>query len=169
MRAPLKAAPVAPVSRGQSLQILVVSFDGIEAEGFVIALDLKGVACSTGAACSSGSIEPSHVLAAIGKTKEQARSSIRFSFGRYSAPEDIDYALEMLPGVATRLRAMSPNWEKAFSKEAVSHERSAISCQLSAISAASSDEQVVSREDRVARDSRLVTHDSLHPRLKADS
>ena len=146
-----------------------ISFDCIEGEGFVIALDLIGVACSTGAACSSGSIEPSHVLAAIGRTKEQARSSIRFSFGRYSAPEDIDYALEMLPGVATRLRTMSPNWEKAFSKEAVSHERSAISCQLSAISAASSDERVVSREDRVARDSRLVTHDSLHRRLKADS
>jgi cysteine desulfurase len=104
-----------------------ISFDCIQGEGFVIALDLRGVACSTGAACSSGSIEPSHVLAAIGKTKEQARSSIRFSFGRYSLPEDVDCALAILPGVAARLRAMSPNWENAFSH------------QLSAINAASSE------------------------------
>jgi cysteine desulfurase len=101
-----------------------ISFDCIEGEGFVMALDLRGVACSTGAACSSGSIEPSHVLMAIGRTKEQVRSSIRFSFGRYSAPEDVDYALAILPGIATRLRAMSPNWEEAFRKEAVSHQLS---------------------------------------------
>jgi len=106
-----------------------ISFEGIEGEGFVIALDLRGVACSTGAACSSGSIEPSHVLAAIGKRKEQARSSIRFSFGRYSTEEDVDCALAVLPGVARRLRAMSPNW-----KGAVSHQRSAISYQPSAVS-----------------------------------
>jgi cysteine desulfurase len=99
-----------------------ISFDCIEGEGFVIALDLRGVACSTGAACSSGSIEPSHVLAAIGKTKEQARSSVRFSFGRYSAPEDVDWTLAILPGIARRLRAMSPNW-----KEAVCHDLSGIS------------------------------------------
>jgi cysteine desulfurase len=104
-----------------------ISFDCIQGEGFVIALDLRGVACSTGAACSSGSIEPSHVLAAIGKTKEEARSSIRFSFGRYSLPEDVDCALAILPGVAARLRAMSPNWENDFSH------------QLSAINAASSE------------------------------
>jgi cysteine desulfurase len=104
-----------------------ISFDCIEGEGFVIALDLRGVACSTGAACSSGSIEPSHVLAAVGKTKEEARSSIRFSFGRYSLPEDVDCALAILPGVAARLRAMSPNWGNAFRKEAVSYQLSAIS------------------------------------------
>jgi cysteine desulfurase len=92
-----------------------ISFDCIEGEGFVIALDLRGVACSTGAACSSGSIEPSHVLAAIGKTKEEARSSIRFSFGRYNAPEDVDYALDVLPEVAARLRAISRNWGKELS------------------------------------------------------
>jgi cysteine desulfurase len=94
-----------------------ISFDCIEGEGFVIALDLKGLACSTGAACSSGSIEPSHVLAAIGKTKEQARSSIRFSFGRYSAPEDVDCALVTVPDAAARLRSMSPHWENAFSHQ----------------------------------------------------
>jgi cysteine desulfurase len=94
-----------------------VSFDGIQGEGFVIALDLRGVACSTGAACSSGSIEPSHVLAAIGKTKEQARSSVRFSLGRYSMPRDVDCTLAVLPEVAARLRARS---YKAFNHEAVS-------------------------------------------------
>jgi cysteine desulfurase len=94
-----------------------ISFDGIEGEGFVIALDLRGVACSTGAACSSGSIEPSHVLAAIGKTKEQARSSIRFSFGRYSAVEDVDCTLAILPDIARRLRAMSPKWKVGISSQ----------------------------------------------------
>jgi cysteine desulfurase len=107
-----------------------ISFEGIEGEGLVIALDLRGVACSTGAACSSGSIEPSHVLTALGKTREQARSSLRFSFGRYSAPEDVDYTLAVLPEVVERLRALSPNGKEAVRKEAVSH-------QLSAISAAS--------------------------------
>jgi len=104
-----------------------ITFGGIEGEGFVIALDLGGVACSTGAACSSGSIEPSHVLAAIGKTKEQVRSSVRFSFGRYSTPEDVGCALGILPGVAARLRAMSPNRREAVGREAVSHQLSAIS------------------------------------------
>lgn len=89
-----------------------LSFECIEGEGFVIALDLRGVACSTGAACSSGSIEPSHVLAAIGKSREQARSSIRFSLGRYNTPEDIDYALEVVPEVAERLRSYSPRYRR---------------------------------------------------------
>jgi cysteine desulfurase len=87
-------------------------FDYIEGEGFVIAMDLKGIACSTGAACSSGSLEPSHVLAAIGLTPEQARSSIRFSLSRYNTPEEIEYTLEVLPAVAERLRAVSPHYKK---------------------------------------------------------
>jgi cysteine desulfurase len=99
-----------------------INFDGIQGEGFVMALDLRGVACSTGAACSSGSVEPSHVLTAIGKTRGQAESSIRFSFGRYSTPEDVDYTLAVLPEVAERLRALTPNWQ-----EAISHQLSAVS------------------------------------------
>ena len=87
-----------------------VSFEYIEGEGFVIAMDLRGVACSTGAACSSGSLEPSHVLSAIGMTPEQARSSIRFSLGRFNASEDIDYALEVLPAIVEHLRALSPHY-----------------------------------------------------------
>ncbi len=86
-------------------------FDYIEGEGLVIAMDLRGVACSTGAACSSGSVEPSHVLSAIGLKPEQARSSIRFSLGRFNTPEDIDTTLEVLPAVAERLRAVSPHYK----------------------------------------------------------
>ncbi len=89
-----------------------MSFDYIEGEGFVIASDLRGVACSTGAACSSGSLEPSHVLAAIGKTTEQARSSIRFSLGRFNTAEDVDYTLDVLPEVVEHLRAISPHYNK---------------------------------------------------------
>ena len=100
-----------------------LSFAHIEGEGFVIAMDLRGVACSTGAACSSGSVEPSHVLSAIGRTSEQARSSIRFSLGRFTTAEDIDTALEIIPAVAERLRSVSPHYRK----EAVSHQLSAVS------------------------------------------
>ena len=85
-------------------------FDYVEGEGFVIAMDLRGVACSTGAACSSGSVEVSHVLSALGRTPEQARSSIRLSLGRYNTAEDIDATLAILPTVVERLRAVSPRW-----------------------------------------------------------
>jgi len=88
-------------------------FEYIEGEGFVIAMDLRGIACSTGAACSSGSIEPSHVLSALGRTPEQARSSIRFSLGRYTTAEDIDATLATLPAVVERLRAVSPHYKPA--------------------------------------------------------
>lgn len=91
-----------------------IRFDYIEGEGFVIAMDLRGVAVSTGAACSSGSVEPSHVLSAIGLSHDQARSSIRFSLGRFNTAEDVDYALEVIPAVAERLRAVSPHYRKAL-------------------------------------------------------
>jgi cysteine desulfurase len=87
-----------------------IAFDCVEGEGFVIAMDLEGVACSTGAACSSGSVEPSHVLSAIGLNAEEARSSIRLSLGRYTTEEDIDATLAVLPAVVERLRSMSPRW-----------------------------------------------------------
>jgi cysteine desulfurase len=90
-----------------------IRFDHVEGEGFVIAMDLKGVACSTGAACSSGAVEASHVLSAIGLSSAQARSSIRFSLGRMTTAEDIDYALEVLPAVVERLRALSPHYKSA--------------------------------------------------------
>jgi cysteine desulfurase len=90
-----------------------LSFDCVEGEGFVIAMDLRGIACSTGAACSSGSVEPSHVLSAIGRTPEQARASIRFSLGRYTTAEDIDATLAILPAVVERLRSVSPRYKPA--------------------------------------------------------
>jgi len=88
-----------------------LSFECVEGEGFVIAMDLKGFACSTGAACSSGSVEPSHVLSAIDCTPERARSSIRFSLGRYTTEGDIDATLAAVPAVVERLRAVSPRYK----------------------------------------------------------
>jgi cysteine desulfurase len=111
----LASVPLATVSGDESRRLPStsnISFDFIEGEGFVIAMDLKGVACSTGAACSSGSIEPSHVLTAIGRKFEQARSSIRFSLGRFNTSEDVDYALEALPRVVEQLRSLSPHYKK---------------------------------------------------------
>ncbi|MCL5671750.1 MAG: aminotransferase class V-fold PLP-dependent enzyme, partial [Acidobacteria bacterium] len=111
----LKSVPMATVV-GDRLRRLPstsnISFDYIEGEGFVIAMDLRGIACSTGAACSSGSLEPSHVLSAIGR-REQARSSIRFSLGRFNTSEDIDYTLQVLPPVVEQLRSLSPHYKKS--------------------------------------------------------
>ena len=87
-------------------------FDTVEGEALVIALDLKGVACSTGAACSSGSVEPSHVLVAIGRSPEEARSSVRFSLGRFTTDDDIAYTLEVLPAVVERFRSVTPHANK---------------------------------------------------------
>ena len=88
-------------------------FDCIEGEAMVIALDLKGLSVSTGAACSSGAIEPSHVLTAMGLSADRARASIRFSLGKQNTPEDIDFALELVPEVVARLRELSPVYKKA--------------------------------------------------------
>ena len=85
-----------------------ICFDGIEGEALVIALDLKGLAVSTGAACSSGAIEPSHVLTAMGLSREQAKSSIRFSLGKQNREEDIEFALSLVAETVLRLRDISP-------------------------------------------------------------
>ncbi len=84
----------------------------VEGEAMVIALDLKGIACSTGAACSAGSVEPSHVLTAIGLAPEDARATLRLSLGHQTTDEEIDFALEMVPPVIERLRQMSPTYKK---------------------------------------------------------
>ena len=81
-----------------------IMVDYAEGEGLVISLDLKGVAVSTGSACSSGSLEPSHVLTAIGKTPDEAHGSLRFSLSSMNSVEDVDYVLEILPGIVARLR-----------------------------------------------------------------
>jgi cysteine desulfurase len=90
-----------------------IYFDHIEGESMVIALDLKGLAVSTGAACSSGAIEPSHVLTAMGLHSDRARASIRFSLGRQNTTEDIDIALSLVAETVVRLRELSPMPGKA--------------------------------------------------------
>ncbi|HSA92018.1 MAG TPA: cysteine desulfurase family protein, partial [Terriglobales bacterium] len=89
-----------------------VFFDWIEGEALVIALDLKGLAVSTGAACSSGAVEPSHVLTAMGVSPERARASMRFSLGKQNTAEDVDFALSVLPEALARLRDLSPVYQK---------------------------------------------------------
>jgi cysteine desulfurase len=89
-----------------------ITFSGIEGEALVIALDLKGLACSTGAACSSGALEPSHVLTAIGLPPEEARASLRFSLGRHTTPAEVDFALQVVPVAVEQLRELSPAYRK---------------------------------------------------------
>ena len=89
-----------------------ITFPGIEGEALIIALDLKGLACSTGAACSSGAVEPSHVLTAIGLCAEDARASIRFSLGRHTTQQEIAAAVEIVPAAVAQLRELSPAYQK---------------------------------------------------------
>jgi cysteine desulfurase len=109
-------------SSGSALPLRVpntsnIYFEGIDGEALVIALDLKGLAVSTGAACSSGAIEPSHVLMAMGMPAEQARASIRFSLGKMNSAEDVEFALALVPETVGRLRELSPVWKGAASFE----------------------------------------------------
>jgi cysteine desulfurase len=94
-----------------------ICFDYIDGEALVIALDLKGLAVSTGAACSSGAIEPSHVLTAMGLSPDRARASLRFSLGKQNTQEEVDFALSLVPATVARLRELSP----VYNKEAVSN------------------------------------------------
>jgi cysteine desulfurase len=89
-----------------------ITFAGIEGEALVIALDLKGLACSTGAACSSGAVEPSHVLTAIGLAASEAHGSIRFSLGRQTSAGEINAALEIVPAAVAQLRELAPAYNK---------------------------------------------------------
>src|SRR5271167_3002100 len=95
-----------------------IFFDCIEGEAMVIALDLKGLSVSTGAACSSGAIEPSHVLTAMGLSPDCARASVRFSLGKQNTTDDVDFALQLIPEVVTRLRDLSPVYKKAARSQA---------------------------------------------------
>ncbi|HXY09615.1 MAG TPA: cysteine desulfurase family protein [Terriglobales bacterium] len=91
-------------------------FDFLEGEALVIALDLKGLAVSTGAACSSGAIEPSHVLTAMGLPRARARASLRFSLGKQNCPDEVEFALGLVPQTVARLRELSPLHPAATSK-----------------------------------------------------
>jgi cysteine desulfurase len=92
-----------------------ISFRSIEGEGLLINLDMQGVAVSTGSACSSGSLEPSPVIRALGRDEELARGAIRFSFGKDNTAEDLDYVLELLPKAVENLRKLSPAYSRAIS------------------------------------------------------
>jgi cysteine desulfurase len=85
-----------------------LAFAGAGGEALVIALDLQGISCATGAACSSGAVEPSHVLLAIGLSADEARSSLRFSLGRATTSDEVDRAIAIIPATVERLRALSP-------------------------------------------------------------
>jgi cysteine desulfurase len=91
-----------------------LAFTAANGEALVIALDLQGIACSTGAACSSGAVEPSHVLLAIGLFPDEARSSLRFSLGRITTAAEIDRAIAIIPPTVERLRALSPRGAAAM-------------------------------------------------------
>jgi cysteine desulfurase len=87
-----------------------IHFDGIEGEAMVISLDLKGFAVSSGSACSSGAVEPSHVLLAIGLDREQAKSSVRFSLGHDNNEEQVGVLIEAVAASAEHLRKLSPTY-----------------------------------------------------------
>jgi cysteine desulfurase len=85
-----------------------IAFDFVEAEAILMRLDKKGICVSSGSACTTGSLDPSHVLSAMGLTPARARSCVRFSFSHYNRESDIEYALEVIPPMIEELRAMSP-------------------------------------------------------------
>jgi cysteine desulfurase len=92
---------------------LNVSFDGAEGESILLYLDLEGIAVSTGSACASGSLDPSHVLLATGLPIELAHDSIRVSLGRDNTMKDVEYFLKVLPKVISKIREMSTAYKKS--------------------------------------------------------
>ena len=92
-------------------------FEGIEGEALLLSLDFVGICGSSGSACTSGSLDPSHVLLAIGLPHEIAHGSLRLSLGKYNTEEEVDYVLEKLPAIVERLRDMSPVWEKMMKED----------------------------------------------------
>ncbi len=92
-------------------------FEGVEGESLLLMLDMKGVSASSGSACTSGSLDPSHVLLSIGLKHEVAHGSLRLSLGENNTEEDVDYILEVLPPIIDRLRDMSPLWEHILENE----------------------------------------------------
>ena len=93
------------------------SFEFIEGEGILLMLDMLGIAASSGSACTSGSLDPSHVLMAIGLPHEIAHGSLRLSIGDFTTEDDIDYIIEKLPAVIERLRMMSPLYDAVIKQK----------------------------------------------------
>lgn len=96
-----------------------ISIEGVEGESLLLMLDLNGICASSGSACTSGSLDPSHVLLALGLKHEVAHGSLRLSINDETTDEDIDYILEVVPKVVKRLRDMSPLWERICNEETV--------------------------------------------------
>lgn len=96
---------------------LNVSFEFVEGESILLNMDMKGIAASSGSACTSGSLEPSHVLVALGLAHEIAHGSIRFTLGKANSEEEIDYVLQTVPEIIERMRSMSPLYQAASAKE----------------------------------------------------
>ena len=96
----------------RAVNTLNLSFKGVEGESVILSLDLKGVAVASGSACTSGTLEPSHVLSAMGIAPEIAQGAIRFSFGRDNTMEDVEYVTGIIPEIVNRLRSMSPLYAK---------------------------------------------------------
>lgn len=90
---------------------LSITIKYVEGESILLNLDLKGIAVSSGSACTSGSLDPSHVILALGVPIEFAHGTIRFSLGRYNTKEEIDYVISLLPGIISKIRNMSPFWK----------------------------------------------------------
>ena len=93
-----------------------IAFEHVEAEGILLLLDQAGICVSSGSACTTGSLDPSHVLMAMGISVARARGSVRFSLGIYNTAAEVDYLLEKLPGVISRLRADAPVTERKHHK-----------------------------------------------------
>lgn len=93
------------------------SFEGVEGEALLLQLDLKGIAASSGSACTSGSLDPSHVLLSIGLPHEVAHGSLRISMSNFTTEAEIDYFLEVIPVIIDKLRSMSPLWEHIIKGE----------------------------------------------------
>lgn len=94
-----------------------ICFEGVEGESLLLSLDLKGICASSGSACTSGSLDPSHVLLALGLPHEIAHGSLRLSLSETNTEEDVDYILSVIPEIIERLRDMSPVWEKIKKEE----------------------------------------------------
>jgi len=90
-----------------------ISFEFVEGESLLLNLDMKGIAASSGSACTSGSLEPSHVLLAMGLTHEMSHGSVRFSLGKSNSAEDVEYLIEIMPPIVERMRSMSPLYASA--------------------------------------------------------
>ena len=105
---------------------LNMSFGFVEGEAMMMSLDLQGVAVSTGSACSSGSLDPSHVLTAMGFDAARAHASLRFSLGAMTTDQDIEAVLDIMPAVIQRLRKMSPSYQDFLKKQTVEHSRAGV-------------------------------------------